>query len=625
MRKLFILLLVLQTLCLSAQNETLREQMRHSIPAKSVSDIPASNIKFWVGQGSREVVFSLFACGPSSPGGVAYGFRFDGNATILDLFEAIQTADPHFTIQHNGGFVESVSYADESISYSIEAGMLMYTVNGSYASGLGDMLSNGDYLELVEYSMDDDCLLPNNNIYYPISPETELPEDAFINVDDIVYWVGNGSHHAMVAVNWCDTAVAMAWGVRFDGDSALVADLMRTIQLYDDRFNYTNNNGVVENITFQDGNYNLSLQGNWWMYNINGVGAMQGLNDQYVHHGDFIKWGDEQCGVSDESYNYVWTTSVQPVALPALSIESFDGIVGSEGCQAIRFDNPAILGWADHCEVIRGLQDIAAPTGPVASYGEESAGIGAASESTTDAISLGDGGIAVLTFEQPISNGDGYDFAVFENSLNDSFLELAFVEVSSDGNHFYRFPAVSNTSTDVQISNGGATAATALHNLAGKYRAGWGTTFDLAELEGYSNLDINNITHVRLVDVVGAVDPQYGTVDKNGHLINDPYPTAFASCGFDLSGVAVLNGWVPSAIQQYAEKGNLDVYPNPCTSIVTVANIKAGEIVSFYDAFGQLIWSEVAQDENVRVNMQNYPSGLYFVCTSNQRCKIIKR
>ena len=45
-------------------------------------------------------------------------------------------------------------------------------------------------------------------------------------------------------------------------------------------------------------------------------------------------------------------------------------------------------------------------------------------------VSLGDGGYAVVTFDKPITNGPGYDFAVFENGLNDSFLELAFVVVS---------------------------------------------------------------------------------------------------------------------------------------------------------------------------------------------------
>ena len=62
--------------------------------------------------------------------------------------------------------------------------------------------------------------------------------------------------------------------------------------------------------------------------------------------------------------------------------------------------------------------------------------------------------MATVTFASPIYNGEGPDFAVFENGfdIDDEydptgvlhFLELAFVEVSSDGENFFRFPAVTN-------------------------------------------------------------------------------------------------------------------------------------------------------------------------------------
>ena len=66
-------------------------------------------------------------------------------------------------------------------------------------------------------------------------------------------------------------------------------------------------------------------------------------------------------------------------------------------------------------------------------------------------ISLGDGGEAILTFENPIMNGNGWDFAVFENSFSDTYLELGFVEVSSNGHDFYRFEATSLTQDSIQI------------------------------------------------------------------------------------------------------------------------------------------------------------------------------
>ncbi len=450
----------------------------------------------------------------------------------------------------------------------------------------------------------------------------QLPDDATLSADDIVYWVGNGTSQVVIAVNWATPDTCLAWGVHFDGDSALVADLLRTLAIYDDRFSFSGANGMVDSINFQD----LQRTGYWWMYNINGHGAQWGYNTQRVGSGDFIKFGDESCGISDSNYNYVWTKPVRPVDLPDQTSLLFDDSVGSNGCQAIWYNNPAILGWATGCTVTRGLKDIADESLGYASYGDDSDGIGPSSESTTSGVvSLGDAGIAVLTFDQPISNGEGYDFAVFENSLNHTFLEQAFVEVSSDGEHFYRFPAVSNTQTTTQITNGGAVDPRKIHNLAGKYTVGWGTPFDLEELAGYSNLDINQITHVRMVDVIGSIDPLYASIDKNGHIINDPYTTPWASSGFDLSGVAIMNGWTPNDITEQPAAHALAAYPNPCHNILYLKDIPSNSPVEIYNVFGQLIGSETAYDNHLQINMQNYPDGIYVVKSGSQCVKIIKR
>ena len=106
-------------------------------------------------------------------------------------------------------------------------------------------------------------------------------------------------------------------------------------------------------------------------------------------------------------------------------------------------------------------------------------------------------------------NREGYDFVVFENSLNDHFLELAFVEVSSDGIHYVRFPATSNTPTDKQVGGFGSLDPTKINNLAGKYRIGWGTPFDLSEVEGDDKVDVNAIRYVKIIDVVGSIDTLY--------------------------------------------------------------------------------------------------------------------
>lgn len=225
---------------------------------------------------------------------------------------------------------------------------------------------------------------------------------------------------------------------------------------------------------------------------------------------------------------------------------------------AMHADSSAFIGWATSAEIIRGYVKISDTT---FTYTDRPSGVTSnhAFYGTVDNcygpangqfISLGDGGYITLQFERPIANGEGHDFAVFENALipnevpnQDSivFYELAFVEVSSNGVDFVRFPAVSNVQTDVQVGTFGYENSNLLRNLAGVFPVFYGYPFDLEELANEPNLDIYNITHIRLVDVVGSIDPQYGTYDSQGHIINDPYPTPFHSCGFDLDAVGVIH------------------------------------------------------------------------------------
>jgi hypothetical protein len=235
--------------------------------------------------------------------------------------------------------------------------------------------------------------------------------------------------------------------------------------------------------------------------------------------------------------------------------------VGQAGTTAMSSDSSAFVAWASACELTRGFQDISDSSLGYASVGDSPIASGIADG--TGVVSLGDGGSAVLTFENPITNGTGWDFAVFENSFSDTFLELAFVEVSSDGINFVRFPSTSLTQDTVQIGSFGLLDATKIDNLAGKYRALYGTPFDLEELSAYGELDINTITHVRIIDVVGCIQDEYARYDHNGNKINDPWNTPFASGGFDLDAVGVINQ-VSSGIRNHdAGIFSVNVFPNP--------------------------------------------------------------
>ena len=208
-----------------------------------------------------------------------------------------------------------------------------------------------------------------------------------------------------------------------------------------------------------------------------------------------------------------------PVALWAQFAPAQD----QPGTTAMHADSSAFVAWATGCTVERGPMRIDKPENGLASYGADSLALGKPG-GTYDVVSLGDGGTATLTFESPIYNGEGPDFAVFENGFANAVnpdtwaLELGFVEVSSDGVNFFRFPAVTYVQTETQLGNAGSIVPAQLHNFASKYGAFYGTPFDLDEVEDNELLDKNRVTHVRIVDVVGNIDPEYATKDSEGHM-----------------------------------------------------------------------------------------------------------
>ncbi len=246
-------------------------------------------------------------------------------------------------------------------------------------------------------------------------------------------------------------------------------------------------------------------------------------------------------------------------SFPALFAQGqFPPAAGQTGSTAIARDSAIIQSWASGIELVRGYIQISDTSiyssgSNKATFGHSSNALGVAEGNSTEVVSLGDGGMATLTFDRLIVDGPGADFAVYENSFGDTFLELAFVEVSSDGINFSRFPSVSLTQSETQIGPWDEIDPTQIHNLAGKYRQGFGTPFDLSDLEYNPLVDVNAIRFVRIIDVVGSINPEYASIDSQGNIINDPYPTPFNSGGFDLDGVAVINCNVPNTVLNFTE------------------------------------------------------------------------
>lgn len=216
------------------------------------------------------------------------------------------------------------------------------------------------------------------------------------------------------------------------------------------------------------------------------------------------------------------------LTLPSLQAGSFPGAAGTANSDAISKDSNTIVAWANN-----NLTP-SYGTGVDANWRTPAKAHGPATSDFTDIVCLGNGGEITMTFPRPIRNGPGPDFAVFENSINNTFLELAFVEVSSDGIHFFRFP---NRSEGTNLVGAfGAVDPTTLNGLAGKHKLGFGTGFDLATIPISPLLDTRQIRFVKIVDIVG----NGSALDSTGAPIYDPTPTT-GSGGFDLEAIGVIH------------------------------------------------------------------------------------
>lgn len=139
--------------------------------------------------------------------------------------------------------------------------------------------------------------------------------DATIEHAKILYWVGEGQNEVAFIVNWNEPDTALAWGYRFNGENVTVKEMMDAIATADSRFSYEGES-FVSDITFNDGVLNLKLSpSGYFMYNVNGVMAMEYFNTQTIENGDYVKWGDTNCGilVDPENWAYVWPKPIIPV------------------------------------------------------------------------------------------------------------------------------------------------------------------------------------------------------------------------------------------------------------------------------------------------------------------------
>lgn len=184
---------------------------------------------------------------------------------------------------------------------------------------------------------------------------------------------------------------------------------------------------------------------------------------------------------------------------------------------------------------------------------------------STDVYCLGVGGSITLSFGAGlIADQSGPDFTIFENPIyanedpSTDFAELMFVEVSSNGVDFARFPVTSHTPAPIgpygtlnpADVSGFAGVRPVLVNVNTNSinpfdpAVSGGDPFDLSALINdplvkQNQVNLNQIRFVRLVDVLG----NGASFDSSGRPIYDP--TGPGTNGADVDSLAVIHGVLP--------------------------------------------------------------------------------
>ncbi len=306
--------------------------------AQQDATIDPADIRWWIGEGENEVVFIVNWNEPDTA--LAWGYRFsEESVTVEHMMDEIAAADYRFSYDGANNWMSDIFFNDGVLDLSLYGMWWMYIINGEMA-GLGyaeQTIHNGDYVKWG----DESCgvlLDPNMYIYVwtkEVAAVYPLAEEARIESSEILYWIGEGSNEVIFAVNWNEPNKCFAWGYRFNEDAVTVETVMDAIAEADGRFDYDGSNGWLNDIKYKDDQFDLSLAGMYFMYNVNGMGAWYGYNEQTVVNGDFIKWGDESCGTEIAQWTYVWTQTVEPVTV-------FDA-VNENGLTSLSiYPNPAV-------------------------------------------------------------------------------------------------------------------------------------------------------------------------------------------------------------------------------------------------------------------------------------------
>ena len=329
--------------------------------AQQDATIDPADIQYWVGEGENEVVVALSWCSYTETA-LAWGYRFDGEATVFQALTDIAAADSRLTVV--GSAPTNVTYVDDQYDLTMcpnpdaqwgdpDYDVPMHSVNGLMGQNMmsAEPIQDGDFVKVGGYA----CGIMSTD-WTTISWTTEIipatdPNaggeviDATISADEILFWVGEGENEVVVALSWCSyTEAALAWGYRFDGE-ATVFQALTDIAAADSRLTVIGS--APTNVTYVDDQYDLTMCPNpdaqWGdedydipMHSVNGLMGQNAMSAEPIHDGDFVKVGGYACGIMSSDWTTIsWEQPIEP------AIDN-TGVNESQSSTLVIYPNPAV-------------------------------------------------------------------------------------------------------------------------------------------------------------------------------------------------------------------------------------------------------------------------------------------
>ena len=329
--------------------------------AQQDATIDPADIQYWIGEGENEVVVAISWCSYTETA-LAWGYRFDGEATVFQALSDIATADSRLTVI--GSAPTNITYVDDVYNLTMcpnpdaqwgdpDYDVPMHSVNGMMGMNMmaAEPIYNNDFVKIGGVacgimSADWSAISWTTEIVPATDPDAggEV-EDAIINPEDILYWIGEGENKVVVAISWCSySETALAWGYRFDGE-ATVFQALTDIAAVDDRLTVIGD--APSNITYVDDEYNLTMCPNpdaqWGdpdydvpMHSVNGMMGMNMMAAEPIHNDDFVKIGGVACGIMSADWTTIsWETPIEPASI-------YTGLNENQAKTLSVYPNPAV-------------------------------------------------------------------------------------------------------------------------------------------------------------------------------------------------------------------------------------------------------------------------------------------